>query len=202
MQVFIKSLLIDGHAFDFGVYTLLASMDPLRVYTWDQDIVLRFCSEKFEPFDHNVHEKYVCSSNYKNVWELDAFKKLFTSGHKYSNKAILNSHLESLGHNTTKLWADIEQAISTVVAEKVRAGLRFSKIYIDKSGNPLRQMFELLRFDFVLDKELNFYMLEVNMSPEMGFERDIFGMNKMMSNQVVWDTLRLVGAESYQELIG
>ena len=63
-------------------------------------------------------------------------------------------------------------------------------------------MFELLRFDFVVDKELNVHLMEVNMSPDMNFENDKDERLKSMSLQVVKDTLNLVGAGSYHEFNG
>ena len=76
------------------------------------------------------------------------------------------------------------------------------KIYTNRSNNTLEHMFELLRFDFVVDKELNVHLMEVNMSPDMNFENDKDERLKSMSLQVVKDTLNLVGAGSYHEFNG
>lgn len=51
--------LIDGHAFDFGVFVLITSFDPIRVYRYDADVLFRFCEEKFHPFDPKNIKKYV-----------------------------------------------------------------------------------------------------------------------------------------------
>lgn len=34
-------LLVDGHKFDIGVYTILTSINPLRVYIYNGDILFR-----------------------------------------------------------------------------------------------------------------------------------------------------------------
>ena len=34
-------LLVDGHKFDIGIYTVMTSMDPLRVYVYWGDVLLR-----------------------------------------------------------------------------------------------------------------------------------------------------------------
>jgi hypothetical protein len=39
--------LIEGHKWDIGVYVLVTSLDPLRVYYYD-DLLLRFCKENCE----------------------------------------------------------------------------------------------------------------------------------------------------------
>jgi tubulin monoglycylase TTLL15 len=54
-----KPFLIDGHAFDFGVFVLITSFDPVRVYRFDADVLFRFCKEKYHPFDPNNRDKYV-----------------------------------------------------------------------------------------------------------------------------------------------
>lgn len=51
--------LIDGHAFDFGVFVLITSFDPVRIYRYDADILFRFCKEKYYPFDPKKFSKYV-----------------------------------------------------------------------------------------------------------------------------------------------
>ena len=51
IQQFIdKPLLIDNHKFDFGIYVLVTSTFPTRVYIHTTRMVLRFCPEPYEPF--------------------------------------------------------------------------------------------------------------------------------------------------------
>lgn len=201
MQLYIESLLIERHAFDLGIYILITSVDPLRIYRWNHDILIRFCPEEYEPFNINDKGKYVCSTNYKNIWEFEVFEKLVESG-QHSNKEIFNDYLQSHGHNSSQLWTDIDFAINTVVADKVKIGLKFMNIYSKRSNNTIQHMFELLRFDFVVDKELNVHLMEVNMSPDLNFKNDKDERLKMMSLQVVKDTLNIVGAGSYHEFKG
>ena len=43
VQEYVKNpLLIDGHKFDIGVYTILTSIEPLRVYAYKGDALFRF----------------------------------------------------------------------------------------------------------------------------------------------------------------
>ena len=39
-------LLIDGYKFDIGLYTMITSIDPLRIYVFEGDVLLRFCPGK------------------------------------------------------------------------------------------------------------------------------------------------------------
>lgn len=52
LQEFIANpYLIDNRMFDIGIYVLITSVDPLRVYKFNKEILLRFCAEDYYPFD-------------------------------------------------------------------------------------------------------------------------------------------------------
>lgn len=52
LQEFIGNpYLIDNRMFDIGVYVLITSFDPLRVYKFNKEILLRFCAEDYHPFN-------------------------------------------------------------------------------------------------------------------------------------------------------
>lgn len=51
LQVFIHNpLLIDNRIFDIGVYVLISSFSPLRLYRFDKEILIRFCAKDYHPF--------------------------------------------------------------------------------------------------------------------------------------------------------
>lgn len=54
-----KPFLIDGHAFDVGVYVLITSFDPMRFYVFDSDVLFRFCKNPYHPFDPQDTDRYV-----------------------------------------------------------------------------------------------------------------------------------------------
>ena len=52
IQEFIHDpFLVDGYKFDIGVYTMITSVDPLRIYVYNGDCLIRFCPKKYHPFD-------------------------------------------------------------------------------------------------------------------------------------------------------
>jgi hypothetical protein len=57
-------LLIDGHKFDLRVYELITSVDPLKVYVYNEGLV-RFASE---PYNHDFNKvgKFSHLTNYSN----------------------------------------------------------------------------------------------------------------------------------------
>ncbi|KAF2356801.1 Tubulin-tyrosine ligase/Tubulin polyglutamylase [Trinorchestia longiramus] len=73
VQEFIHNpLLIDGHKFDIGVYVVLTSVRPLRVYMHWGDVLFRFCPEKYHPFDPAVRDKYVVGDDYLPMWKVSS----------------------------------------------------------------------------------------------------------------------------------
>ena len=115
VQEFVENpLLIDGHFFDFGVYVAITSIDPLRVYTFQGDIMLRFCPEKYNPFNAINVDQYVISDSMNFPWDITSINKFYK--HKYSAKSSLNAHLESQGYSSDDVWYKIEDCISSVIS--------------------------------------------------------------------------------------
>lgn len=40
-----RPLLVSGHKFDIGIYTVITSIDPLRVYVYNGDVLLRYATK-------------------------------------------------------------------------------------------------------------------------------------------------------------
>lgn len=54
-----------------------------------------------------------------------------------------------------------------------------------------------MRFDFIIDDNFNLHIMEVNMSPNLTPSEDRHEPNGLGYEQVVYNTLKLVGAENY-----
>lgn len=114
-QVFLDNpFLIDGHAFDIGVFVLVSSVNPLRVYKFDHEILLRFCAKQYHPFDAKDTDRYVVQDGHKSFYEMKSFGDDYR---KYagSMKQLFERHLKMRGFNVTKMWEDIDYAIVTAV---------------------------------------------------------------------------------------
>ncbi|XP_041352291.1 probable tubulin polyglutamylase ttll-15 [Gigantopelta aegis] len=180
-----KPYLIDGRKFDIGVYTILTSINPLRLYVLEGDVLFRFCIKDYYPFDQNILEKYVVKDDYTPVWQLPSLKKAYDDMN-YSFKDTFNYYLQKEGKDYKKVWSDIKAAILTV--------------YLDKEPNLIesawkykttRNFFEMVRFDFVLDEDLNVYLMEANMSPNLSSAH--FRANSRLYEHVIFNLLGLVG---------
>lgn len=56
--------------FDIGIYVIMTSVNPLRVYTFNTDVLLRFCAKKYLPFNSSDLDSYVVGDDYTPIWEV------------------------------------------------------------------------------------------------------------------------------------
>ena len=180
-----KPFLIDGHKFDIGIYTILTSINPLRVYIVDDDALFRFCPEQYYPFDPLIKDKYVVHDEYMPLWKIPSLHDLY-SEKGFNFKVTFNEHMKSKGLDYKKIWADMIAAIQTVYKEKEHKLIQFASKY----PSP-RHFFEMVRFDFVLDEKLNVYLMEANMSPNLSSIH--FPPNRRLYEHVLFNLLGLVG---------
>lgn len=61
------------------------------------------------------------------------------------------------GRDPSPMWERIEDAISTVVLQKEKSIVRLLRNYPSK-----RNFFEMIRFDFAVDNDLNVFIMEVS----------------------------------------
>lgn len=118
VQQFVENpLLIDGRVFDFGVYVLISSVNPLRIYRFKQEVLPRFCPELYYPFDPNNIEKYVIYETHIPVWQMPSLE-YYINKLGFSFKTSIETHLASRGYNIIKMWEQIDDAIVSLIISK------------------------------------------------------------------------------------
>ncbi|XP_003740971.1 tubulin polyglutamylase TTLL4 [Galendromus occidentalis] len=194
VQQFIEDpLLVDGHKFDIGVYVVMTSIKPLRVYIYEGDALLRFCSKPYDKSSKDL-DSYVVGDNYLPTWDVPSLKE-FYNRHKLSMKQSLNLHLRQKGLNPDKIWKQINEAVSSVYFEKIRDIEKVSRKYF--STDPF---FEMVRFDFLVDSQLNAHLLEANMSPNLSSAH--FKQNARLYEQVIYNLLSVLGLQEEKSSSG
>ncbi|XP_024867624.1 tubulin polyglutamylase TTLL6 [Temnothorax curvispinosus] len=186
IQEFIeRPFLVNGYKFDIGVYTVITSVDPLRVYIYKGDVLFRFCPVEYYPFDPKILNKYVVGDDYLPIWNVPSLKRYYTElGH--SMKDSFDAYVREQGKNPAEMWDRVYDAIREVALMKEAQIKEVSKRF----GNG-RTFFELVRFDLVLDEDLNVYMMEANMSPNLSSAH--YPPNQLLYEQVIFNTFALVG---------
>ncbi|XP_074596115.1 putative tubulin polyglutamylase ttll-15 [Brevipalpus obovatus] len=190
VQEFIQNpFLIDGRKFDVGIYVIHTSIDPLRVYTFDEEVQFRFCIEDYYPFDWENVASYVIGDKYTPVWMVYSLKNFYLTD-KVTRKESFNKYLRSIGKNPEPLWKKMEDMIAMVYQKNEE-----KMVNVSNSRNMLfsttRHFFELTRFDFMIDEDLNPHLLESNLSPNLA--TPTIPQNQHMFEKVIYNTLSLSG---------
>ncbi|EDO28450.1 predicted protein, partial [Nematostella vectensis] len=92
---------------------VLTSIDPLRVYVYEDEILIRCCIQDYHPLDVTNEKQYVVGDEYTQPWELDSLRYKWKRG-KFSRKQMLFTHLTENGKDADKVWLDIKNAIKEV----------------------------------------------------------------------------------------
>lgn len=181
------------------MYVLITSIDPLVIYRYKPECLFRFCSEPYHPFDPKNLNKYVIPGSKKHTWDMKTFKHL-ESHFDFYNLNIFKNYLTKNGHDVENLFKQFDDAIVTAVSSKIKSIIASTQRECIKFKCTSENFFELFRFDFMLDDQLSVYLMEINMSPNMTPVKKEYERNAIHYEQVIYNTLRLIGAEGFVEL--
>ncbi|CRL00246.1 CLUMA_CG013519, isoform A, partial [Clunio marinus] len=192
VQEFIDNpLLVDGYKFDIGVYTIITSIDPLRVYIYYGDILFRYCAQKYHPFDPSNVDKYIVGDDYLPTWKIPSLSRYY-NGLGLGMKGSFDSYLKSKGSDPQIIWNQVEDAIRLAILNKEPLIKDILHRYKNK-----RNFFEMTRFDLIVDANLKVYLMEANMSPNLSSAH--FKQNFILYEQVIYHVLNLVGVGHYMQ---
>ena len=177
-------MLISGRKFDIGTYVVVTSAEPLRVYVLDEWL-LRFCNTDYEPFDASNPKKYVVGDDYTPIWEVEEIGAHFNRS--IGMKNALFSWMADNGLNPSTLETKVRHAVGEIWESQQSKMETVLKQYNNYPG----QFFELLRMDWVLDRDANLFLLEVNMSPNLSSGH--FAPNAQLYRYVMGSMWRLIG---------
>jgi hypothetical protein len=155
-------LLIKGRKFDLRFYVAVTSLDPLRIYMYDNGIV-RIATQ---PYEENVANLDVLTAHLTNMSinkDAEGFRQTEKieadgTGNKWSHRPFW-TWLETQGFDVDAIRGKIEDAIVQIV-------LAARTTLLEQPNH--RNAFELFGFDIMIDAEQNVYVLEGNVSPALG----------------------------------
>ncbi|KNH05893.1 tubulin tyrosine ligase protein, partial [Perkinsela sp. CCAP 1560/4] len=158
-----QPLLIDGRKFDLRIYVALTSIQPLRLYVFDEGLV-RLSPEAY-PGDtsdltsihkhvtnYSINKHCVTTDGAEIKWNLTRLKAWLCE--KYSD-----------GNDK---WIGIQNSIQAIVVKTFAAVspemMRQGKIHMPHDAR-MQGCFELFGFDLLLDTSFKMFLLEVNIMP-------------------------------------
>lgn len=202
-----KPLLIDGFKFDLRVYTLITSLDPLRIYIYNEGLT-RFATKPYKiPARHNTTNTFMHLTNYS----LNKFSETFSTDKEKGSKRTftrLNEILSKDGYDIVQLWKEIDDIVIKVnkfmmsityilllliLKQTVISALPVLKHNYNASfprHDVIPACFEILGIDIMLDLGLKPWLLEVNHSPSFSTSEWV---DKEVKSALIRDTFNLLG---------
>lgn len=189
-QEFLENpLLIDGHMFDFGIYTLITSVNPLRVYYYTENCVLRFAKLPYNHSDFNNTDTYVIDYEKTRGVAFPPFH--IYRDNSFSNFVALKSNLKRVGVDPDYIFEQVEDCISSVFSMKENnmiQGLRKRKAPFGSVN-----FFTLVRCDFVINKDGKLHLIEVNQSPNIGRQDGTYDRFRNMYRSMIKNVFDILG---------
>ena len=191
VQVYVNNpyLKLGGLKFDFRLYVLVESLDPLSIWLCDEGLV-RFCTIPYSNTRMKNKKMNMCQhlSNYsinKNNTNgyvhssiLDPNPKARSDGTKRTLTSVL-SEMKDLGENVEQMMNDIQHLIVQTSAalqseiilrskmNSVNGKSKYSNHLNKNKRNLVNNNFQVLGFDVMIDENLKPYLLEVNANPSL-----------------------------------
>ncbi|KAG5680097.1 hypothetical protein PVAND_009623 [Polypedilum vanderplanki] len=183
-QVYLnKPLLIDGYKFDLRVYCLITSLDPLRIFVYNEGLA-RFATTKYrEPSDYNSGNMFMHLTNYS----VNKHSRMYSTDDEVGTKrkiSTLNRILAHEGFDVAELWANIDDVIIKTILSALPM-LKHNYNASFPSHDMVQACFELLGMDILIDSKMRPFILEVNHSPSFHTSEQV---DKEVKENLIRDT--------------
>ncbi|XP_017845176.1 tubulin polyglutamylase TTLL13 [Drosophila busckii] len=184
-----RPLLIDGYKFDLRVYTLITSVDPLRIYVYNEGLA-RFATNKYvEPTPNNANDLYMHLTNY-SVNKRNSQYDLCDNDDCGSKRKLsaINNWMRRHNYDVAEFWSNVDDVIIKTVLSAWPV-LKHNYHACFPGHDTIQACFEILGFDILVDWKLKPYILEVNHSPSFHTNEQV---DREVKRPLIKDTLTLV----------
>ncbi|XP_063709120.1 tubulin polyglutamylase ttll6-like [Culicoides brevitarsis] len=186
-----KPLLIDNFKFDLRVYTLITSLEPLRIFIYNEGLA-RFATTKYrEPNAVNTSNVFMHLTNYS----VNRHSRMFSHDYEAGSKrkfTQLNKILANEGHDIEALWANVDDVIvKTIISAWPMLKHNYNASF--PNHDVVQACFELLGIDILIDHKLKPFILEVNHSPSFQTNQEI---DREVKEALIRDTLLLLNIDN------
>lgn len=187
-------LLLDGFKVTFRIYVLLSSVAPLRAYIFPNGLG-RICSHRYTTDVSSFQDLFAHLTNYDinkhNIADFlenqgDGMSKagLQTDGLRTDFCTVMD-YLRKQGRDVDGLWERMKLATAKTLLAVDSKVSRISSSLVKYRATT----FEILGFDFLIDEDMNPWILEVNHAPNLEPHTDL---ETELKRSMIRDALRLV----------
>ncbi|XP_026818449.1 tubulin polyglutamylase TTLL4-like [Rhopalosiphum maidis] len=158
--------LINDTKFDLRLYILITSINPLRLYLYDNGLV-RFASVKYSSDLTTICDRYMHLTNYS----INRLSSQFTEnedanacqGHKWTLRSLWTYMKKERNIDVKDLWESLKDLVVKTI---ISGELPMNKICRSNLSSRYNA-YELFGIDVLFDEYLKPWILEVNISPSL-----------------------------------
>ena len=154
--------LINGLKFDLRLYVLLTSVDPVKIYLYEEGLV-RFATAKYSNDPAEIGNNFIHLTNYSVNKTSSDF--VFNEspgeyeGHKWNLRTLWKYFDEELGVD----WRPVWEATKDVCVKTVLCGHQHIKQEFSRQLKSEYSCYKLFGFDIFFDQHLKPWLLEVRL---------------------------------------
>lgn len=189
-----KPFLIEGLKFDLRIYVLVSSVDPLRIWLFDEGLV-RFATTPYvPPSSSNLSKVTQHLTNYainKNSGNFVFNTGGVEDGSTGSKRTLtwFRSWLDQQGYSSALVWGRIADMINKVLIAGQPHLARAYRTAVGVGEQSSMKCFEVLGLDVLLDSKLEPWVLEVNHSPSLTCDTPL---DTQIKYKLITETLQLM----------
>jgi tubulin monoglycylase TTLL15 len=109
-------LLWNGYKFDFSIFVVITSVNPLRFYYYNKNVNLRFCLKPYSTANISDLDAYVIGSNHTPGQVFPYVKKYIDAGYTYRD--AFEGYIQEIGGDLDHIWHQVENVIRSTVLTK------------------------------------------------------------------------------------
>ncbi|XP_025207302.1 uncharacterized protein LOC112603094 [Melanaphis sacchari] len=181
--------LINDTKFDLRLYILITSINPLRLYLYDNGLV-RFASVKYSSDITTICDRYMHLTNYS----INRLSSQFTEnedadacqGHKWTLRSLWTYMENECKIDVKKLWESLKDLVVKTVISGESPMSQMCRSNLTNRYNA----YELFGIDVLFDKYLKPWILEVNISPSLHSSSPL---DLAVKGPLVRDVMNMVG---------
>ena len=191
-------LLLDGYKFDLRIYVALTSVNPLRIYIYEEGLV-RFATVKYSTaLSGAKHNQYTHLTNYSLNKHNAAFQENQNAerddeGSKQSITAFRRK-LVAMGYDDKLLFSQIEDILIKTILSVEHIVNNAVDMFLPHKNN----CFELFGFDILVDDKLKPWLLEVNLTPALSCDSPL---DQKVKSNCIADLFSLAGVVKLDQRI-
>ena len=152
--------LIRGLKFDLRLYVLLTSIDPIKLYIYEEGLV-RFATEEYTNNPEKISNNFIHLTNYSVNKESDEFVYNETPGDYSGHKWNLSTLWRYLSEELCIDWRPVWEQTKEICLKTVLCGHQHIKREVASQIKSEYNCYKLLGFDVLYDANLKPWLLEV-----------------------------------------